>query len=348
MKYLHKFESKYKMDFGYATDYREPWVGVESENHEITFNDKTAVEDYEGMPLTMKAISGRGAVYVRWDSPYTIQYSRDGGDNWSALTSATTITLQDGDEVSFKGTEDNYVYTRLDEDDDEEDAYSRFRVSCQYGDSLNPNGVDLMGNIMSMIAGDAYRTTNSVGEEAFRFMFGGSGNRVLSAKHLVLPARNLSSRCYCEMFSGSILYMPPAVLPATRLYSQSYNGMFYSTKIKEAPIISATTLASGCCSSMFSNCYWLEKGPALMAKTLTSYCYERMFSNCYELRYIKAMFTGSTFSNSELRYWTEMCYSAKENGVFVKNSASNFSTRGSNGIPNQWQIVNEVYPDAIQ
>ena len=323
------------MNSSYRAEYHEPWVGMASDTDvKPTYNDRLKYEDYAQMPLTMKAFCGSGYATIKWDCPYPIQYSMDSGTTWSSLTSATTITLNDQETVCFKGNRSEYSYTELDEDDDEYTAYGSFQVR-------NGN-VDLMGNIMSMVSGDNYVNATTVGPYAFSEMFVGTGQKIYSARNLILPATQLGSHCYSNMFETSHLRCPPAVLPATALSEKCYSRMFYGTSIKEAPVICATTLANSCCESMFSDCSSLETGPELMAKNLVNYCYRSMFYGSNKLNYIKAMFTNSTIPTGALSTWVSMVQG--RSGTFVKNQASNFSTRGVSGIPNGWKIVNETYP----
>lgn len=333
MKYLHCYETEAQMSSGYRAEYREPWVGAAKETGvKPTFNDRLKYEDYAQMPLTMKSFGGSST--IKWVCPYPIQYSMDSGETWSSLTSATTITLNDQQTVCFKGDRSEYSYTDIDEDDDEYTAYASFAV--------RGSSVDLMGNIMSMVSGDNYVNATTVAPHAFCEMFCGTGQKIYSARNLILPATELGSYCYSGMFETSHISCPPAVLPATTLSEGCYSNMFSYTSIKEAPVICATTLANSCCKYMFNSCMSLETGPELMAKNLVAYCYSSMFNNCYKLNYIKAMFTDSTIPNYALSMWVQMVYS--KNGTFVKNQASSFSTRGSSGIPNGWEIVNETYP----
>ena len=326
------------MDTSYRTEYREPWVGaVRTEGAKPTYNDKLKYEDYAQMPLTMKAYCSSGYIIIRWDCPYPIEYSTDEGKTWSSFTSASTVTLNDQQTVCFKGNRSEYSYTELDEDDDEYTEYGKFSVRASSSGS-----VDLMGNIMSMVSGDNYVNATTVGSYAFSEMFCGTGQRISSARNLILPATQLGSYCYSDMFASCHLSCPPAVLPATTLSEGCYSSMFNGTSIKEAPIICATTLASYCCRYMFCSCSSLVTGPELMAKNLVAYCYSSMFYGCNNLNYIKAMFTNSTIPTYALSMWVNMVFS--KNGTFVKNQASNFNTRGASGIPNDWEIVNEAYP----
>ena len=59
-----------------------------------------------------------------------------------------------------------------------------------------------------------------------------------------------------------------------------------------------------------------------------------MFANCTNLNYIKALFT-TTPGTSYTSNWVSGVAST---GTFVKNSAATWTTRGVNGIPNNWTI----------
>lgn len=102
-----------------------------------------------------------------------------------------------------------------------------------------------------------------------------------------LSAQNLADYCYFEMFKGceKLGDLSSQSLPATTLKPYCYKSMFSNSSVTLPPTIAATTLtdATGCCSSMFSDCSKLTASPALPAQTPCVSCYSSMFINCKAL-----------------------------------------------------------------
>lgn len=254
--------------------------------------------------LTFEIISG-GTIYWYKASAATaraIQYSKNDGA-WTDITSAAgtaTISVSTGDVIRFKGT--NSAYGGSTDAD-----FSRFSGST----SLR---YEAYGNIMSLVAGDAFSgaTTNSA--LMFKRLFH-SATGLIDASNLVIPA-GTTYRQYYEMFknctnlvsapknigngattstpsSGGTYYgmfygctsmtTAPAMVPNLTLGVSACTQMFYNcTSLVGTPAISATTLNSSCCSQMFQNCTALlqNKLPKLPATTMKPYCYDRMFAGC--------------------------------------------------------------------
>ena len=88
---------------------------------------------------------------------------------------------------------------------------------------------------------------------------------------------------------------------------------------------------------MFYSDTALTHGPDLLVETIPSDsgCYSQMFRGCTNLNYIKCMATSNKYNDFAL--WM---YSVQTNsGTFVKNPNMTSWTRGQNGIPNNWTIV---------
>ena len=215
-------------------------------------------------PFTIEAL---GYGDIQWGlREKQLQYSKNDG-SWSAMNSATTIHVENGDIIRFKGNNITYAGNTI-------ISTARFNVS---------------GNIMSLTNGDDYKTTDTLPRDSaeydtFNSLFFDCITLV-SAKNLVLPALNLSYACYRHMFKGCIsLTEAPEILPATNLAEECYAWMFLGcTSLVDAPVICATTLASACCRAMFWHCTGLTHAPELPATTLAENCYEIMFEGCISL-----------------------------------------------------------------
>ena len=94
-----------------------------------------------------------------------------------------------------------------------------------------------------------------------------------------LPATNLTSYCYGQMFYGCSSLATAPELPATDLTNWCYAGMFNGcSSLTTAPTeLPATTLADGCYAFMFSNCTSLIVAPDLISKNLANECYIYIF-----------------------------------------------------------------------
>lgn len=201
-------------------------------------------------------------------------------------------------------------------------------------------GMDTVGgNIMSLIHGGNYVNKYSLNKgNLFGYLFKSSS--VVSAKDLILPAKNISSGCYRRMFEfcDSLKYAPES-LPATTLADACYSFMFYDcTALTTAPELPATTLAVGCYSGMFKVCTALTTAPDLLAPTLVSDCYSEMFMGCSKLSYIKCL--------AENPFQTEPPYlgavddwvnGVSSTGRFIRKSGVLWP-RSNDGIPSGWTV----------
>lgn len=311
--------------------------------------------DYSTQYLTFEVVDGGTIEFVATDESVskTISYSLDNGRTWTDLTSSTSYqsmggTLSAGDKVLVKGRNNTYA-------SNDRGYYNHFTSTAK---------VNVYGNIMSLISGDDFVGNKTLTEiNTFYHLFA-DNSKLLSAKHLILPATTLTSYCYAYMFWNCANFTTapqlPATtlstfcyqymfrectnlvnapqLPATTLAKSCYNGMFYDCyRLETAPELPATTLADYCYSTMFSQCRSLRTAPVLPATTLPNRCYYRMFNGCTPLNYIKAMFT-TTPSTSYTGEWVS---GVAPSGTFVKNSAATWDVTGVNGIPSGWTVVTE-------
>ena len=151
----------------------------------------------------------------------------------------------------------------------------------------------------------------------------------------ILPATELSTYCYKQMFYNCQSLTQAPELPATELYYQCYDSMFSncSNLVKAPTELPATTLTGNCYKGMFYNCISLERAPYLPASQLVSSCYASMFNYCSKLSYIKAGFLKGL--SGALSDWV---YNVSATGVYEKPVSSDFNERGASGIPEGWTI----------
>jgi hypothetical protein len=167
------------------------------------------------------------------------------------------------------------------------------------------------GNVMSLLYGDSFVNKELVNSHEYVFcrLFY-NNTKLIDASKLILPATTLIDSCYALMFYGC-------------------------TSLTTAPIeLPATTLASGCYTLMFSGCTSLTTAPELPAAVLKSTCYTSMFNNCANLSYIKMTATNIS-AYSCLADWVK---GVSSTGTFVKHPDMTLLSRGSSGIPSNWDV----------
>jgi hypothetical protein len=230
-------------------------------------------ESYSLNYLTIKSLEDSNT--ISWKAgnsslTKTISISTDNGETWTDKTSDTTdvtlATLNIGDKLLIKGTNNAYG----------DSSYYNYFVSTKE--------FNVSGNIMSMIYGDNFigqTTFTSSNNYVFKFLFYNC-TKLKSVKDLILPATTLASDCYRSMFNGCTSLTTAPELPATTLANYCYVSMFYSCKsLTTAPELPASTLAGYCYQNMFYGCTSLTTAPStLPATTLANNCYQGMFSGC--------------------------------------------------------------------
>ena len=224
-------------------------------------------KDDSTKPLTFKATQDGSTVKLKKSNAPTgsFQTSRDGGNTWSDYTLDTAITLNTGDEVSFRAKEDRTSAP----------GYSNYFYFMMTGK------IEAWHNVMSMLRTNDFATYESVVGYGFNSLFIGCTSLT---KAPVLPATTLDYNCYYNMFYGCTSLTEAPVLPATTLYKYCYYYMFYDcTSLIKAPELPATTLATNCYGFMFSGCTSLTEAPELPVTTLADYCYQSMFNGCTSL-----------------------------------------------------------------
>ena len=328
----------------------------------LSFEDKAGNEIYsftvperekddKTKPLTFKATQDGSTVTLRKDGSPTgsFQTSRDGGKTWVDYTIDTAITLNTGDEVSFRAKSDR---TSAQSDS----KYFYFEMTGK---------IEAWHNVMSLYRTNDFATYDTVVNYAFAYMFKVCKSLtkapVLPATTLavacyeimfsdclsltkapVLPATTLNDSCYYRMFSGCQSLTEAPALPATTLDSNCYSGMFRDClSLKEAPALPATTLSFWCYYGMFSGCQSLTKAPALPATTLVNSCYWGMFSRCQSLKEVRISATKT--GSGALTDWLKGVSATGD--FYCDPNATIFPTDSVSGIPANWRRLNiDDYP----
>ena len=213
-----------------------------NEIYSFTVPERTPVDDIT-KPLTLKSTQDGSTVTLKkMGSPYgTFQTSRDGGNTWTDYTIDTAITLNIGEEVSFRAksnrTSDQSTYD-----------YSYFQMTGK---------IEAWHNVMSLYRTSDFATYNTMVGFAFNSLFDGCTSLT---KAPALPATTLRNSCYEKMFRGCQSLTKAPVLPATRVVYGCYRYMFSGCQsLTKAPALPATTLADYCCPAMFEGCQSLKE-----------------------------------------------------------------------------------------
>ena len=149
----------------------------------------------------------------------SLQYSIDGGKTWQDYdlqisddtTDATTIQLDGGESVMFRGNNENLAYYLEAEGDN---IFTR----CYIEGSVAASG-DIT-SLLNGIGGDA-----TLASGCYNFMFDGCTGLTQAP---ALPATTLADSCYNGMFYGCTGLTQAPALPATTLADNCYNSMFAS------------------------------------------------------------------------------------------------------------------------
>ena len=205
----------------------------------LSFEDKAGNEIYSFIvpergpavdditkPLTFKATQDGSTVkLVRMGSPVgDFQTSRDGGNTWEDYTIDTSITLNTGDEVSFRAKADRISA---------QDYRNRFYFKMT-------GKIEAWHNVMSLYRTNDFATYNTVVDYAFGYLF---ASCISLKKAPVLPATTLADSCYHSMFLGCQSLTKAPALPATTLSDYCYYYMFSNCRSLKEVRISATTTA---------------------------------------------------------------------------------------------------------
>ena len=278
-------------------------------------------------PLTFRATKDGSKVilYKHLKPDGDFQTSRDGGNTWEDYTLGSEITLNTGDEVSFrvKANRSPYQYAS---------NYCCFE--------LRRGKIEAWHNVMSMYRKDDFSTYDTAVGSVFANLF---KDCTSLTKAPVLPATKLNDSCYYSMFSGCQLLTKAPELPATTLALRCYADMFSGCKsLTKAPELPATTLADRCYPSMFSGCQSLTKAPELPATTLATDCYNGMFWGCRSLKEVRIAATKT--ATDALNGWLKGVSATGD--FYCDPSATIFPTDSASGIPANWTRRNIAdYPN---
>ena len=303
-------------------------------------------------PLTFKATQDGSAVSLAKSGTVdgAFQTSRDGGNTWTDYSLGTAITLNTGDEVSFRAKADRTSAQNR-------SNHFYFKMTGK---------IEAWHNIMSLYRTNDFATYNTMVESSFNSLF---ANCTSLTKAPALPSTTLANDCYEFMFAECQSLTKAPELPATTLVYGCYSSMFYrALSLTEAPVLHATTLADYCYYNMFSECQSLTKAPELPATKLANNCYRGMFVGCRSLTKAPEL-PATTLAGFCCQYMFSGCQSLKEVRIAATTTASHaldnwlqnvsatgdfycdpnatiFPTDSASGIPKNWRRLNIAdYPN---
>lgn len=302
----------------------------------IIMSADTFVEAYSELDGKRSAVVSQNCIYNP-EHDYSLEYLTfriisAGTISWTSVASGGTefaktiqYSLNDGQWTSIEATTGGTSIVVSDGDaikfkgTNTTYAVDNKRYSGFSGSTANFN---IEGNIMSLVYGDNFvGQTAMTGTYNFCSLF--KQSNCISAENLVLPATTLTPYCYRALFANS-------------------------PSLEVAPSLPSTVLSEGCYRYMFQDTS-ITTAPDLLAPTLVTSCYEGMFNNCTKLTYIKCL-AKDISALSATTAWTTYINTV---GTFVKDANTSW-TRGTDGIPTKWVIVEEglknpdIYCDGLQ
>lgn len=214
-----------------------------NEIYSFTVPERAPVDDIT-KPLTFKATQDGSSVKLRksgFPTGSSFQTSNDGGNTWVDYTIDTAITLNTGDEVSFRAKADR----------------TSVQGTQKYFYFMMTGKIEAWHNVMSLYRTNDFSTHKSVVDYAFKSLF---SDCISLTRAPALPATTLAEGCYDHMFYNCQSLTKAPALPATTLAISCYEGMFSRCQsLTEAPALPATTLAEACYWGMFSRCQSLKE-----------------------------------------------------------------------------------------
>ena len=317
-----------------------------NEIYSFTVPERAPAVDDITKPLTFRATQDGSTVTLASDGAPSgaFQTSRDGGNTWVDYKIHTAITLNTGDEVSFRAKSNRtsaqgvtkYFHFKMEgEIEAWHNAMSMYRTNdfATYNTTVAGAFYAMFIRCTSLTKAPVLPATQ-LAEDCYKSMFSGCTSLVNAP---VLPATQLAEDCYSRMFSDCTSLVNAPVLPATQLAKYCYYSMFSDcTSLVNAPVLPATQLAEDCYYSLFSGCTSLVNAPVLPATTLAKYCYSRMFKDCSSLHEVHCNMPSSYSSSDVASYADEWLSNVSSTGTFYTNADAKWTTNSASGIPSGW------------
>lgn len=200
-----------------------------------------AMEDNESGAVKLSV----GSAFMRAVGSKYIQYSTDGGSNWSEQKKLNrggfSVPLTNkGDKVIFRGN------------------FTKMANGLTTGNAAHFSCVGnfyVYGNVMSLLSLDSYATATTISSTyTFSLLFYQNANIYNHPyKTLALPATTLSDCCYFSMFRECTNLTKAPDLPAETLATNCYRDMFNGcSNLKSIKCLATTNISETNCN------YWLN------------------------------------------------------------------------------------------
>lgn len=199
------------------------------------------------------------------ESTHTFKYKYTNQGVWTSYTPGTSISLANGEEISFSGSTAKPLV-------------SRYRFSTTGGTITTKS----TSNITHLLNG-----AQTISGSHYSSLFSGCVGLV-TAPALTATNLNNSTNCYKDMFAGCTSLTAAPALPGTNPGIGSFSAMFSGcTALTVAPpSLPATTLATNTYADMFADCTSLVTGPQFPSNSITpaKWSFRSMFSGCTSLK----------------------------------------------------------------
>lgn len=319
-------------------DWTEPGIGDQWKIFDDVSDKTLAANNYYSVSRTTLAFEGfriraiSNGTQITFNYNYAndgIEYSLDFGETWVHYTEA--FTLNKGDIACIRGNRANYKNEKAGDEWGTPDTKPIFTASSK---------VYISGNIMSLLSDEEH-----LSESAFQGAFSKGGTAVTYIdidpdSPLVLPVTDLAPQCYMQMFRNcTSLTRAPQFRVEGTAYRCCYN-MFrqcsYLTDIS-AIELPAMTLSVDCYRELFRQCSRLEAdAPKLPAQTLVQECYRQMFATT-KIKSVICLATDISAKDCTTGWMSEV--TDNNSRTFYKAPGMTSWTRGNNGIPSKWNVV---------
>jgi len=249
----------------------------------VNLNSSSTKAEDNATPLTFTCLDTNAcAIEFAWSQGSDVQYKTTGtatpsASDWAAYTKNTTITLYNGDTISFRA---NNIKTLS-------GANNHFAIS---------------GNTKA--SGDVTSLTNGIGGDVPLNISGCYDSMFYDCSGLItapnLPSTTLSNGCYYQMFGNTSIVEAP-LLPATTLAQTCYSGMFINCdSLTTLPVLPATTLTNYCYEMMFNDCDNVKVSLTQDAEYLYSYRIPTNGTGIVGAGSVNSMFggTGGSFTGN--------------------------------------------------
>lgn len=290
-------------------------------NMHIPYNWNVKGWKDESKYLTLTAVSSSTITFKQSNTSKVFCYQVNGTGEYETVTTATTISLQEGDYVRFycPNTGDTTFNTAG-------------GGSSSIWTIIVNGGVKASGYVTSLINENC---PNSMGNFCFYKLFGTYPNRngIVDASELILPT-TCSKGCYQYMFQCCDIKHAPK-LTAKILAEECYYGMFERcTYLEDEIILPATYIPDGAYRTMYIGCSGITSATLYAERFNGKNPRTSMFSNCIEFNSLSL--PSLINAPTDNKAWMN---NVSPTGTVYQNSEATWDTTTSAmKIPSGWTL----------